>query len=222
MTSTIRLCKCFHTVQKLHPSRLLVARSHVNHNVSNTLRRLSSIDQLSSDSTTSSELLPCTLSPIAHTRLPTLSSCTVRSYSTKVSMKKKSSESANGVPPNSKTESKDPYPIRHSRLDQIARSPSGWVPPASSQLPPDDNLHPFWVQRTFKSNVPVYFKYTNKGTVAVTAIHKVFGDLDEFAKCLEWKFGENTVVRKDYIGMKVWMSGNHEDAVKLWLMQLGF
>ncbi|XP_065064813.1 large ribosomal subunit protein mL49-like [Rhopilema esculentum] len=109
------------------------------------------------------------------------------------------------------------YKLKEERLNQIAKSPSGWVPPADN--PPDVG---FGIRRTRTNNLPVYTHYSHSGTRAVTVIRKVSGDLKELEKCLRFKLGDEKTYQINEITSCVKVKGKHKKEVAKWLLQMGF
>ncbi|XP_020614284.1 uncharacterized protein LOC110052497, partial [Orbicella faveolata] len=72
----------------------------------------------------------------------------------------------------STTEKYFTYEIKPERLQQIQKSPSGWVPSATEK----PNL-PFFIKRSKYNNLPVYTDYKNARSRKITIIRKIKGDL---------------------------------------------
>ncbi|XP_028398493.1 NAD-dependent protein deacetylase sirtuin-2-like isoform X2 [Dendronephthya gigantea] len=78
------------------------------------------------------------------------------------------------------------YEVKPERLEEIARSPSGWVPP---QNPPPSL--PFQIRRSKTNNLPVYVDKKRGGSLVLTVIRNIKGDLNELVKMLKKMLGED-------------------------------
>merc|ERR1719244_1377430 len=79
------------------------------------------------------------------------------------------------------------YKISPERLQQIADSPSGWVP----QMEPPPEL-PFYIRRTRMNDIPVYCEQKGQGGKRfITSVKHVQGDLKELERCIRLRIGDN-------------------------------
>jgi len=109
------------------------------------------------------------------------------------------------------------YKPKPERLEQIAKSPSGWVPPAEN--PPDLGFN---IRRSRTNNIPVYTNLRNSGTRVITTVRKVSGDLKALEKCLRYKLGDDKVYQINEITSCVKVKGHHKKEVTKLLLELGF
>merc|ERR1712080_530361 len=114
-------------------------------------------------------------------------------------------------------ENKFIYRIKPERIEQIAKSPSGWVPPAD---PPPEL--PFHVTRTRTNNIPVYCKIKGGGNKFVTEVRKVRGDLRELERCIRLTIGDQLHYQINELTSTVKVKGKFEAEIKRMLKELGF
>ena len=109
------------------------------------------------------------------------------------------------------------YEISSERLEEIARSPSGWVPPQN----PAPSL-PFEIKRSKTNNLPVYVDKKRGGSLVLTVIRNIKGDLNELASFLKEDLGEDVHFQVNEITSQVKIKGYHKDAVVRLLKEHGF
>lgn len=109
------------------------------------------------------------------------------------------------------------YVIKPERLQEIAKSPSGWVQRAN---PPPEL--PFDIDRSRTNNLPVYVNYKAGGSKVVTIIRKVRGDLKELEKCVRSRLGDDLHYQINELTSQLHIKGDHKDQVKRLLKELGF
>ena len=85
-------------------------------------------------------------------------------------------------------------------------------------LGPIDDL-PFAVDRTHKSNLPVYTNYRHGGQQKRTVIRNISGDVNQFKDELS-KIVSNAPMTEKMGRIEV--NGLHSAKIKLWLTRLGF
>jgi len=109
------------------------------------------------------------------------------------------------------------YTIRPERVEEISKSPSGWVPRAT---PPPEL--PFDIQRSKTNNIPVYVKYSNGRSKVVTSIRKVRGDIKALEHCVRQRLGNENHYQINELTNQLHVKGNHRDKIVLLLKELGF
>lgn len=109
------------------------------------------------------------------------------------------------------------YEIKPERLQQIQKSPSGWVPPATEK----PNL-PFFIKRSKYNNLPVYTDYKNAGSRKITIIRKIKGDLKALDDCLKYHLGDDIITSVNELTSQVKIKGIYKDEVVTILKQLGY
>ena len=85
-------------------------------------------------------------------------------------------------------------------------------------LGPIDEL-PFTVDRTHKSNLPVYTNYRHGGQQKRTVIRNITGDVVQFKEELSKVVSNAPITEK--MG-RIEVNGLHSAKIKLWLTRLGF
>ena len=78
---------------------------------------------------------------------------------------------------------------------------------------------PFQVERTHRSNLPVYSDFKMGGQRKRTVIRGITGDLDQFKEELSKIVSNSPITEK--MG-RIEVSGIHTAKVKLWLTRLGY
>ena len=78
---------------------------------------------------------------------------------------------------------------------------------------------PFAIERTHKSNLPVYTEYKLGGQQKKTIIRNITGDVSQFKEELSKIVSNSPITEK--MG-RVEISGMHSAKVKFWLTRLGF
>eukprot|EP00614_Pseudopedinella_elastica_P006617 CAMPEP_0172589958 /NCGR_PEP_ID=MMETSP1068-20121228/8472_1 /TAXON_ID=35684 /ORGANISM="Pseudopedinella elastica, Strain CCMP716" /LENGTH=163 /DNA_ID=CAMNT_0013385631 /DNA_START=78 /DNA_END=569 /DNA_ORIENTATION=+ len=92
--------------------------------------------------------------------------------------------------------------------------PNGWTPPPES--PPD---LPFFIQRTGTGKcLPVYSSYKNANTRVITVLRQVDGDVKMLQQELAKVCGVPVAQKPGRLEVK----GHHVNAVREWLVGLGF
>ena len=109
------------------------------------------------------------------------------------------------------------YEIKSERLEEIAKSPSGWVPPAD---PPPDL--PFAVERSRTNNLPVYVSYKRNRQYAITTVRKVRGDLKLLEKLVRERIGDNYHYQINELTSQLHIKGKVKDPIVRLLKELGF
>ena len=109
------------------------------------------------------------------------------------------------------------YEVKPERMQEIAKSPSGWVPRAD----PSPQL-PFDITRTRTNNIPVYIDIKGGGSKIVTTIRKVRGDLKELEKCVRSRLGDDFHYQINELTSQLHIKGNHKDPIVRLLKELGF
>ncbi|CAB3983055.1 39S ribosomal L49, mitochondrial [Paramuricea clavata] len=109
------------------------------------------------------------------------------------------------------------YEVRSERLEEIAKSPSGWVPP----LNPPPSL-PFEIKRSRTNNLPVYVDKKRGGSLVLTVIRNIKGDLNELVRFLKENLGEEVHFQTNEITSQVKIKGYHKEAVVRLLKEHGF
>lgn len=109
------------------------------------------------------------------------------------------------------------YQIRPERLEEISKSPSGWVPRA---VPPPQL--PFDVERSKTNNLPVYVNYKTNRTKVITSIRKVRGDVKELEKCVRQHLGDDHHYQINELTNQLHIKGEHKDKLVRLLKELGF
>lgn len=109
------------------------------------------------------------------------------------------------------------YSIKPERIEQISKSPSGWVPRAD----PAPEL-PFDIERSKTNNIPVYVKYSHGRIRQITTVRKVRGDIKELEKCVRERLGNDNHYQINELTNQLHIKGNHRDKVIRLLKELGF
>ena len=109
------------------------------------------------------------------------------------------------------------YEVKPERVQQIAKSPSGWVPPAD----PIPQL-PFHITRSRTNNIPVYVNVKGGGNKLVTSIRKVRGDLKELEKCVRNRIGDEKHYQINELTNQLKVKGDYRAEISRMLKELGF
>ncbi|KAJ7374414.1 54S ribosomal protein L49, mitochondrial [Desmophyllum pertusum] len=109
------------------------------------------------------------------------------------------------------------YEIKPERLQQIEKSPSGWVPPDTEK--PD---LPFFIKRSKYNNLPVYTDFKSGGTRHITIIRRITGDLKALDNCLKHHLGNDVITQINELTSQVKIRGLYKDEVVTLLKQLGY
>lgn len=117
----------------------------------------------------------------------------------------------------SSSTSSETYQIRPERIEEISKSPSGWVPRAD----PSPEL-PFDIERSKTNNIPVYVKYSHGGIKQITTIRKVRGDIKALEHCVRECVGNDQHYQINELTNQLHIKGNHRDKITRLLKELGF
>ena len=77
------------------------------------------------------------------------------------------------------------FPVKSERIEEIGKSPSGWVPRAD----PPPELQ-FDIERSKTNNIPVYVSYSHGRAKVITTVRKVRGDIKALERCVRERLGD--------------------------------
>lgn len=107
------------------------------------------------------------------------------------------------------------YEVKQERLNQIAKSPSGWVPRGNPEFP-------FDIDRTRTNNLPVYVSAKSGGRKLITTVRKIRGDLKELERIIRLHLGDNYHYQINELTSQIHIKGNHKDKLIRLLKELEF
>jgi len=109
------------------------------------------------------------------------------------------------------------FPVKFERIEEIAKSPSGWVPRAN----PPPELQ-FDIERSKTNNIPVYVSYSHGRAKVITTVRKVRGDIKVLERCVREHLGDEHHYQVNELTNQLKVKGNHRDKITRLLKELGF
>ena len=108
------------------------------------------------------------------------------------------------------------YPIKCSRLDEIGRSPTGWI----ERMVPPPKL-PFQIKRNKHNRFDVNVERKKKHK-PYTVVSNIQGDIDELHRCLRWRLGKQQDFHLNKNTKVLVVLGFHKRTINTLFQALGF
>lgn len=111
------------------------------------------------------------------------------------------------------------YPISIKRLDEIRKSPNGWVP---RKVPPPELPFEFKRNLARRFNIDIHTKRWKGRMYSYTIVSNIKGDLNAFKDCVQWRLGDKVGVKIDESKQTVIIAGHYKRQISMLIQGLGF